>query len=106
SFLLFHTIFVGDPPDMATFFVFVGALMAINIAVEPNSSALALEPMGDVAGIATAVYGTCFFFIGSTLGSIISNLMVKGVFPMIIGFFLIGVFTLLLVFKDYHKTKF
>lgn len=85
---------------MATFFLAVAILMALNIAVEPNSSALALEPMGDVAGMAAAVYGTFFFFIGSSFGSIISHLMVNGVFPLVIGFFIIGVITLILVFSE------
>lgn len=35
--------------------------MAINLAIEPNSSALALEPMGQMAGMAASVSGTIFF---------------------------------------------
>ncbi|HYF70654.1 MAG TPA: MFS transporter [Ohtaekwangia sp.] len=103
SCLLLHAISVGNLPHMITFFLSVAALMALNIAVEPNSSALALEPMGDFAGMAAAVYGTFFFFIGSSFGSIISHLMVNGVFPLVVGFFLIGVLTLLLIFSDHHK---
>jgi DHA1 family bicyclomycin/chloramphenicol resistance-like MFS transporter len=98
--LLLYSLSVGDPPGMFPFFIGVAALMAINLAVEPNSSSLALEPMGKMAGMASAVYGTCFFFIGSSLGSIISALMVNGVLPLVIGFFAIGVFALLLVFSD------
>ncbi|HTD93353.1 MAG TPA: hypothetical protein VK644_06065, partial [Chitinophagaceae bacterium] len=94
------TFIVGDPPPILLFFIAVALLMGINIAVEPNSSALALEPMGDMAGIASAVYGTAFFFIGSCLGSVISRLMVKGVFPLVLSFLIIGVITVLLVFSD------
>ena len=96
---MFTSIF-GDPPNMLLFFTAITLLMAINLAVEPNSSALAMEPMGDMAGMASAVYGTSFFFIGSLLGSIISQLMVRGVFPLVVSYFVIGLITLLLVFSD------
>ncbi len=79
--------------------------MALNLGVEPNSSALAMEPMGKMAGIASAVYGTCFFFIGSALGAIISHLMTKTVFPIVCSFFVIGLVTLLLVFTDRRPIK-
>jgi MFS transporter, DHA1 family, multidrug resistance protein len=105
SLLLIYTLADGDPPGMLLFFLGVAVLMAINLAIEPNSSALALEPMGNMAGMAAAVYGTFFFFIGSALGSVISTLMVDGVFPLVIGFFAIGVITLILVFSDRVNLK-
>jgi len=98
--LLLLTFILGDPPVMLLFFIAVALLMALNLAVEPNSSALALEPMGNMAGMASAVYGTYFFCIGASLGSVISHLMVSDVFPLVLSFFIIGVITLLLVFSD------
>lgn len=98
--LLLFTFSVGDPPDMILFFIAVAAMMSINLAVEPNSSALALEPMGNMAGMASAVYGTSFFFIGASLGSVISYFMVSGVFPLVLSFFVIGLITVVLVFSD------
>lgn len=98
--LLLFTSGTGDPPGMPVFFIAVALMLAINLAVEPNSSALALEPMGKRAGMASATYGTFFFFIGAALGSVISNLMVNSVFPLVISFFAIGLISLLLVFSD------
>jgi DHA1 family bicyclomycin/chloramphenicol resistance-like MFS transporter len=100
SLLLIVTVVAGDPPDMLVFFVALAIMLAINLAVEPNSSALALEPMGEMAGMAASVYGTLFFFVGSSLGALISHFMVHGVFPLVISFFAIGVVTLVLVFTD------
>lgn len=100
SLLLLYTYSFNDPPGMLLFFVAIALLMGINIAVEPNSSALALEPMGNMAGMAASVYGTSFFFIGATLGSVISHFMVKGVFPLVFSFFVIGLVAVLLVFSD------
>jgi DHA1 family bicyclomycin/chloramphenicol resistance-like MFS transporter len=98
--LLLYTISFGDPPDMLWFFIAVGILMALNLAIEPNSSALALEPMGDNAGMASAIYGTFFFSIGASVGSVISHFMVDRVFPLVLSFFLIGIIGLSLVLSD------
>lgn len=98
--LFLSTLMLGDPPGMPVFFGGVILMMAINLAVEPNSSALALEPMGNMAGIASSVYGTCFFFVGASLGSIISYVMVSGVFPLVLSFFAIGIVAVYLVFGD------
>jgi len=100
AILLGFTLITKDPPDITIFFLAVAILMAINISIEPNSSSLALEPMGEMAGIASAVYGTCFFFFGSALGSVISHLMRHGVLPLVISFALIGITTLTLVFSE------
>lgn len=103
--LLIYSLFVSDPPSMAIFFICVAALLAINIAIEPNSSALALEPMGNVAGMAASAYGTAFFFFGAGLGAIISGMMVSGVLPLVIAFFVIGVITLFLAFGNDRRKK-
>jgi DHA1 family bicyclomycin/chloramphenicol resistance-like MFS transporter len=105
AILLMITIADGDPPGMRTFFVCVGLLMAINLAIEPNSSALALEPLGQTAGLAASMYGTIFFFVGSTLGNTIGQSMVHGVFPLVIGFFIIGVIALSLAWTDKHRSQ-
>jgi DHA1 family bicyclomycin/chloramphenicol resistance-like MFS transporter len=105
SLLLVITLSFGDPPGMVLFFIAIALLMSLNLAIEPNSSALAMEPMGNMAGIASALYGTSFFFIGATLGSIISYLMVESVFPLVISYFGIGVICLMLVFSDRRPFK-
>ncbi len=98
--LVILTISFGNPPHMLLFFTAVTLMMSINLAVEPNSSALALEPLGNVAGIASSVYGTIFFSIGATLGSIISNLMRSSVSPLVISYLVIGISGLFLALND------
>ena len=99
------TVSFGDPPNMLLFFIAVTLMMAINLAVEPNSSALALEPLGAVAGTASSVYGTIFFSIGAMLGSIISNLMSSSVSPLVISYLVIGISGLLLALNDRKTTS-
>lgn len=94
------TLFTGDPPPMLAFFVCVGLLMAINLAIEPNSSALALESLGNIAGTASAVYGTCFFLVGSVIGLAISYFLSSGLMVMVASYFLIGVVSLALILGD------
>lgn len=98
--LVFITFLQGDPPPMVLFFIAVALLMSVNLAIEPNSSALALEPMGDNAGMASSIYGTVFFFTGSALGSVISGLMVSTVLPYVISVFVFGLVGVVLVFTD------
>ena len=98
--LFVFTYFTNDPPKMAIFFICIAAMLAINLAVEPNGSALALQPLGDTAGIASSIYGTCFFFVGGALGSIINFFLVDGVFPLVFSFFIIGLLAVALVLSD------
>jgi MFS transporter, DHA1 family, multidrug resistance protein len=95
----------GNPPQITLFVAAIAILLGINLAVEPNSSALAMEPMGNMAGMASSIYGTIFFFIGAAVGSLISNLMKETVFPLILSFFIIGIITLILAFGDRRTQK-
>lgn len=101
--LLAGSLLFRPQPPLPFFFTCIGLLMGANLAIEPNSSALAMEPMGDMAGIAASLYGTCFFFVGASLGSIISALLAHSVMPMVIGFAGIGLIALSLVLTDRHK---
>ncbi len=100
AILLGCALIFGDPPGMLLFFIAVGLLLGLNLAIEPNSSALALEPMGTMAGMASSIYGTSFFFVGAVIGSIISRLMRVGVMPLILTFFIFGLIATILVFSD------
>jgi DHA1 family bicyclomycin/chloramphenicol resistance-like MFS transporter len=100
ALLLGCTLLFGNPPQIALFAITVAFMLGINVAIEPNSSALAMQPMGHSAGLASSIYGTSFFFIGAAAGSVISSLMQFSVMPLIVGFFVIGIITLVLAFRD------
>lgn len=103
ALLLIATLIYGDPPAMTIFFIAIALLLGINLAVEPNSSALALEPLGKNAGMASSIYGTFFFFAGSLLGAVISGMMVNSVLPIVVSFFMLGLAALILVVVDGRK---
>jgi MFS transporter, DHA1 family, multidrug resistance protein len=98
--LFLLTLLLGDPPPAALFFILIGFICCILIAADPNSSAIALEPLGDKAGLAASVYGTIFFFVGSGIGTFISNHLIKGVSALTTGFFVAGLIVVVLVYSN------
>lgn len=88
----------GDPP----FWLFV-PLLALPLLFHglliPNSNSLAMEPLGEVAGTASAIIGTVSILGGSILGALIDQTFNGTVTPMITGFFLasIAAFVVILV---------
>jgi DHA1 family bicyclomycin/chloramphenicol resistance-like MFS transporter len=94
------THWLGDPPDMALFFAGMVILVALVPTIEPNSSALALEPLGDMAGTSAAIYGTTFFFVGSLIGAGVSRLLVASLAPLAIGHVIAGAIALALAWTD------
>jgi MFS transporter, DHA1 family, multidrug resistance protein len=98
--LLLTAMVLGDPPPMPLFFGAIIVLMSVNLMIEPNSSALALEPLGKVAGIAASVYGTIFFAIGALAGAVISAWMTTGVYPLVVSYVVFGVVGVMLAFSN------
>ena len=93
----------GDPPNMLVFFAGMVILVALVPTIEPNSSALALEPLGAMAGTSAAIYGTTFFFVGSLAGTFVSRLLVASVAPLAIGHAIAGVAALALACTDRRR---
>jgi DHA1 family bicyclomycin/chloramphenicol resistance-like MFS transporter len=85
-------------PNIFIFFAIVALLQGINVAAEPNSSALALESLGSTAGMAAAIYGTSFFVVGSTIGSFIDRLLVDSLTPLAVGYLIVGLITTVLAY--------
>jgi MFS transporter, DHA1 family, multidrug resistance protein len=97
AFLLGMTLLGNGTPNMVAFFGVSALLQGITVAVNPNSSALALEPLGKVAGMASAINGTSFFVIGSSLGSLIDRLLVGSVTPLAVGYVIVALIAFALV---------
>lgn len=103
SVLLGGVLLLGNPPPMVYFFVMIALLMAFTTAGDPNSGALALEFMGENAGLAAAVDGTIFFFIGSGIGAVISSQLTNSVLPLAIGAVVASLISVILAFGDTAK---
>ncbi|GAB4006829.1 multidrug effflux MFS transporter [Spirosoma migulaei] len=97
SILLGLTILLKGPVNMFIFFGLIALLQGINVAAEPNSSALALEPMGSMAGMAASIYGTSYLVVGALGGSFIDRLLVNSITPLPVAYFMGGLAAMLLV---------
>ena len=62
-----------------------------------NFSSLALEPLGDIAGYAAAVYGTATTTISSFIGFGIARQFNGTIYPLLIGFVAMGLVSLSIV---------
>lgn len=90
TILLVLTVSSQAPLPIFVLFGIIGLLQSINVAIEPNSSSLALEPMGDKAGMAASIYGTAYLVIGAFLGSIIDSLLVHSTTPLAVAYCIDG----------------
>ena len=98
--LFLVTYFLGDPPQMTIFFILISIMLGLTLAADPNSSSIALEYMGANAGLAASVYGTIFFFGGSAIGSLVSNNLAAGLFPLALAALVFSTISLILVKTD------
>ncbi|HVU12434.1 MAG TPA: MFS transporter [Phototrophicaceae bacterium] len=103
--LLGLTLFGRGTPNILVFFAVVALLQGIYVAVDPNSSALALERLGGNAGMAAAIYGTSFFVIGSMLGSIINTFLVDSMLPLAVGYVIAGLISLALAYSGHTSVQ-
>lgn len=100
ALLFITTIIWGDPPPMLYFFCSLAIICSVTTAADPNSTAMALQHMGDKAGLAASIYGTAFFFIGSGLGAFISSHLMTGISPLLGCFTVSGLIALASAFSD------
>ncbi|MFN8442985.1 MAG: MFS transporter [Caldilineaceae bacterium] len=98
SILFGLTLWRQGTPNLYVFFICVALLQGIQVAISPNSSALALEPLGATAGMAAAINGAAFFVVGSMLGSLIDRLLVNSITPLAVGYLLAGLVANALVY--------
>jgi MFS transporter, DHA1 family, multidrug resistance protein len=98
--LLGVTLVMEGKPNILIFFGAVALLGGLNVAAEPNSGALALEPLGSVAGMAAAIYGTSFLVFGSIMGSFIDRQLIDSVAPLSIAYFVAGLAAIALVYSE------
>ncbi|MBJ7549646.1 multidrug effflux MFS transporter [Marinomonas ostreistagni] len=68
-----------------------------------NVNALAMEPMGHVAGIASAVIGSVSSILSMGIGTLIGQLYNNSLIPVVMGFSILGSLALVLIY--FAKTK-
>ncbi|HET8729436.1 MAG TPA: MFS transporter, partial [Alphaproteobacteria bacterium] len=93
--------FAGFPaqPPLLAFSAFLAVMFFCFGLIAPNFNALAMEPLGHVAGMASSFIGFYTTAAGALFGWLIGQAFDGTVRPLTIGFAALGVLTLLTVLK-------
>lgn len=86
----------GRPP-LGFFLVGLGVMLAAHSLLIPNFNTIAMDPMREVAGMASAVIGTVSTAGGAALGALIDRSFDGTVLPLSLSFLILGVIALGLV---------
>lgn len=86
----------GQPP-LAVFLVALSGMLACHALLIPNFNTIAMEPMKEVAGTASAVIGTLSTAGGAVLGAVLDRSFDGTILPLATGFTVLGVVAFSLV---------
>jgi DHA1 family bicyclomycin/chloramphenicol resistance-like MFS transporter len=89
-------IFAGRPP-LALFGPLLAASLFLMSLMMVNFNAMAIEPLGAIAGTASSVIGVYTSLSGALLGLLVGQAFDGTVIPLGAGFLLLGVLALLVV---------
>ncbi len=96
--LLLLFCFRGNP-SLPVYWVFMSAILFLFAAITPNLNALAMVPMGHVAGTASSFIGFFTTLMASGLGWLIGSQLNGQVLPIAVGFFLSALAAALIVWQ-------
>jgi len=87
----------GGRPGFWVFAGLLAPLLSMNALLSPNLNALAMEPMGEVAGTASALIGTAQVGGGALLGSLIDSAYDGTITPLAVAFLGFGILIWMIV---------
>jgi len=89
--------FVVDPLPLSVLLVFLGLSFFFIGLILPNFNALAMEPLGRVAGTGSSVIGFVMTGIGAVLGGISAQLYDQTLHALLLGFVIFSIIVVLIV---------
>jgi len=97
--LLFYlyAVTVGGHPDLAFFVAYLGVTFFCLGTLFGNFSTMAVEPLGHIAGVATSVISSVQTLLSVLVGGMIGQCYNGTVLPLILGFLICGIVTLVIV---------
>ncbi len=98
GFLLFLLGMDIEPAFWQVLTFFIAVFLSIG-SLFSNFSALATQPLGHIAGVASSVIGAFQTLISVTIGSLVGQMYDGTVVPLVTGFFLCGLLTTVLVYR-------
>ena len=97
SLLVVVAFSTGGRPAFWVFACPLAMLLSMNALLSPNLNALAMEPMGSVAGTASALIGTVQIGGGAFLGSLVDHTYNGTITPLAVAFLGFGALAWLVV---------
>lgn len=97
---LFLAVQAAMPVTLAMFLAYAGVLFFAFGLMFGNLNAIAMEPMGEVAGMASAIIGASSSVISLLLGTLIGQLYDNTLRPIALGFLLLGLASWLLMLSE------
>ncbi|MCE2531517.1 MAG: MFS transporter [Acidimicrobiia bacterium] len=80
----------GGAPSFWLWYAVLTGLNALHVVIAPICNSLAMTPMGEIAGTASAVIGAVSLVVASLLSSITNNLISGSVTPLSLGYLCYG----------------
>jgi len=87
----------GGRPPLAVYLVVLAVLLCNHAMIIPNMNARAMEPMGHIAGLASAVNGAVLVGGGALLGAVFDRAFDGTILPLAVAFLATGVVVALLL---------
>ena len=94
-FLLVAVTYSGQPP-IWSFLIYLALVLFCTGLLFGNANAMAMEPLGHIAGIGAAVVGSVSILISVPLGIIIARAYAQTIVPLLLGFLLAAVMSRLI----------
>jgi len=94
--LLVVAVIADGAPPLWLFTVLLATVLIMHGLLIPNANALAMDPMGSVAGTASSVIGFISTGFGAALGAVIDRAYNGTVTPLAVGFLISSIVALLL----------
>lgn len=103
ALFLVLSIFIGTP--FFLYFFYGMALLLCFGFLFGNLNALAMEPMGHIAGLASAIVGATGSIIGIACGTIIGQMYDGSLTPIVTGFLVLGSMAWIVIFSERATAK-
>ena len=87
----------GGRPPLVAYVLVLGVLLSSHAVLIPNLNARAMEPMGDIAGMASAINGSVLVGGGALIGALIDSAYDGTVMPLASATVAVGLLTTLLL---------
>lgn len=87
----------GGRPPLIVFLVVMAALLACHALLIPNFNAIAMIPMGQIAGTASSVIGSIQIAVGAAIGAVLDRLFDGTILPLSWAFLGCGVVAAIVV---------